>query len=60
MIDGAGGNLLRGELGLVFGDDFEGVEDTGEGWLGADSLDWVLVEEIVDPWDLGDLVFGRC
>jgi len=56
VVDGTGGDLLRGELGLVFGDDFEGVEDAGKCWLRPNSLDWVLIEEIVDPWDLRDLV----
>jgi hypothetical protein len=58
MVDCAGGDLLRGELGLVFGGDFEGVEDSGQGWLGTNSLDWVFVEEVVDPWDLRDLMIN--
>lgn len=58
VVGAAGGDGLRGKLGLVFSGDFEGVEDSGQGWLGADALDWILVEEVVNPWDLGDLVIS--
>lgn len=43
------------KLTLVLGDDTEGVEDTGEGRLGADADEGVFVEEVIDPGDLGDL-----
>lgn len=42
-------------LSLVFGHDSKGVEDAGEGGFGPDAHDGVLVEEVVDPGDLGNL-----
>jgi hypothetical protein len=51
----AGGDFLVGQLSLVLGDDLECVENTGESGLGSNALDWVLVEEVVDPGNLGDL-----
>lgn len=47
--------LAGGEFGLIFAADLEGVEDARKGGLGADADDGVLVEEVVDPWDLRNL-----
>lgn len=56
VIDGASGDLLLNELGLILCDDLEGVQDTRQGGLGTNALDWVLVEEVINPRDLRDLV----
>lgn len=56
MVDRTGGYFLLSELGLVLGDDLEGVQDACQGGLGPDALNRILVEDVVNPWDLRDLV----
>jgi hypothetical protein len=42
---------------LILCNDLEGVEDASESGLGPDSLDWVLVEQFINPRDLRDLSY---
>lgn len=60
MVNTTSGYFLFSELGLVFGDDFEGVQDACQGGLGPNSLNRILVEDVVNPRDLRDLVGRTC
>jgi hypothetical protein len=42
------------EFGLVLGADLEGIHDACERGFEADADEGILVEEVVDPWDLTD------
>jgi hypothetical protein len=46
---------FSGDLLLVFGNDTEGVENTGKCGLWPDAKKGVFVENVVNPWDLRDL-----
>jgi hypothetical protein len=55
VIHRAGRDLFLSELCLILCNNFESIEDASESGLRSNSLDWVLVEQVIDPRDLGDL-----
>lgn len=55
MVDGSDLDRFVGQLSLILCDDLECIQNAGEGWLGPNPLDRVLVEKIVDPGNLGNL-----